>query len=355
MNDLTQEEGHQVGWLLTEIENQTQGQLPDGARQNLITEVASHLDAAIRARVESGMSPLEAESDAVKAFGPPNDYISDLVNVHNCPATGRQGIFRGDRRVMISFWVLTLSLITCLLSGIRDHTMRDPLALAVVFGSVFAYFSFRSLRIQLIPLAGASVLATVLFMVAATLFWTNLNVYGGGGVIPNWEIASMREEEQKQVQILKPIVATLKAGVSLHSRYLTESKLATLSPEQNSLALSIPEGVGLPTFDHWQASMGARLNLKRAKSIAEANEAWDSVGHRLLYDLEPRLDHTQQFLTVTNHLGPKRYVSEFAFNIWQNMIAFPAWLGFTFAINFIFGGLGILTSRVTIRRRPRTA
>ena len=355
MNDLTHEEGRQIGWLLTEIENQTQGQLSDEARKNLITEVASHLDAAIRARIETGMIPLEAESEAVKAFGPPSDYISDLVNVHNRPATGRQGIFRWDRRVMISYWVLTLSLITCLLSGIRDNTMRDLLALAVVFGSVFAYFSFRSRRIQLLPIAGASLAASALFMVAATLFWTNLNVYGGGGVIPNWQIASTRTEDQTQVQILKPIVATLKAGISLHTRNLTESKLASLAPVQRNLALSIPEGVGLPTFDHWQASMGGRLNLKRASSLTEANEAWDSVGHRLLYDLEPRLENTEQFLAVTNHLGPKRYLSEFAFNIWQNTIAFPVWLGFTFAINFIFGGLGILASRVSFRRRPRTA
>jgi hypothetical protein len=355
MNNLTNQEGRRIGWLLTEIENQTQGQLSDEARQNLIAEVASHLDTSIRARIDAGMNPLDAEIDAVKSFGPPNDYLTDLLDVHSQGKARTPRLFRGDRALAISYLLLTLSLMTCLLSGIRDNTMTMLMVIAAIFGSAFAFFSFLSRRIQLIPLAGASIAATVIFMVAATIFWTNLNVYGGMGVVPNWQIASIRAENQRQIRILRPIVATLEAGVSLHSRYLTESKLASLNPEQQKLAMSIPEDVGLPTFNHWRVASDARLVLKPAKSLTQANYAWDSGGHQLLYNLEPRLDSSEQYIAVTSHLGPKRYLAELGFNFWQNMVAFPAWFGFTFVINFIFGGLGILTSRFSISRRARTA
>ncbi len=71
--------------LIGEIRGLSRGRIDSRQQEVIIDEVQAHLDAAIKARLELGLSEVEAQEEAVSAFGDPLDFVTKMVLRHPSP------------------------------------------------------------------------------------------------------------------------------------------------------------------------------------------------------------------------------------------------------------------------------
>jgi hypothetical protein len=166
--------GKYASWLITEIEFQMENRLSEESRQALLDEVTSHLDAAIRARLELGMEPIQAEREAVELFGRPEAYVNELLAIHEgaSPSSAVKWFWlAGDRRTILTLW---LGSICATGTTFLEHgNLHSPFLLLVGVGTAWflGKYSYRTRRLQLLPIAISTLGIYSVWSAVTMLMW----------------------------------------------------------------------------------------------------------------------------------------------------------------------------------------
>ena len=208
-----------VGWLLSEIERKVEGRLSTEEQQSLLDEVASHLDAAIRARIELGTAPEQAEHEAVRAFGKPDAYVDELLAVHEKPVTQKKNWFqksKPDRPTIAAFCAACLWFPIYGLVELRYGGMHWLAFLGMALVAAFAYFSFRARRVQILSIGLATLGAYFVSILMFSTLWLNLANHGSENVlpIPIWQASAAREAETARIADIDRELADFQRGLS---------------------------------------------------------------------------------------------------------------------------------------------
>ena len=388
MKHYLDQEGQRVGWLLTELEKQTTERLSDEAMQGLLDEVRCHIDAAIRARLELGMEPIEAEREAVEAFGAPQDYVEDLLRVHEHFASKHTlaSTLLGDRRVTLAFWAINLYCCAWLTFGQMTNFI-PAIGVGLMYLLVpFAWFSYKARRIQIPSILMSSVLACGMLALGLSYTWRD-----GLGVYPRTEISQhlvlghLGEETRVLNRLIEPLQhiaelhhahpqpqleKDLAAGTDLGLRKIPVLQAVPrfgTTPLESTLLEKLPNGrngvtphafeVAAKDLHGWDMGRSMTLSFRTAKDLASADIIWKLQGQPLLQALSMRRQSaetriktlSQEKVSVSDIVIPPmerdRYVA-WCIN----------WFALWAAINFVFGGLGwflSLPSSVRRRRLPQ--
>jgi hypothetical protein len=158
--------------LIGEIRGLSLGRVEQGRIEEIAEEVRAHLDAAVRARLELGMLPAEAEAEAVAAFGNPILVVNELASLH--PAKSKTAFDRGVTRSLFCS-LLGLCSFICFVES-RPRMGDWSLVLYVVLWlGAFAWIateSWRARRVQVFPILTALGLGALLFAGLQSLNWS---------------------------------------------------------------------------------------------------------------------------------------------------------------------------------------
>lgn len=362
MKDIFEENGRRVSWLLTELEHQTENRLSDDSRQELLSEVAAHLDSAIRARLELGMVPLDAEREAVELFGHPKVYVDELLAVHEGVQETKPHPWlwlKGDRRTLVTFWAAMLFATVFLVSQQSMMSVDLAAVIWIGFGIVLGYVSFRVRRIQLLPMALAALAGYVVLTLGITAFWTTFEYNGYPYAVPNWKVQKVLAEDESILEKVIQPLAKLQHGLSVltlhHSAAATKEEVA----ESKALLKSEPI-ITFNEVDRYYAPTDLSPALLHilyvpAKNEVEAEHAWRVTGKRVVDEFKRSKDQCEMQITGIKDAQKQFAVVSFVKNLWSYRPAVLGFLGFGIVINLLGGGLGWLTARPWRRRRRRVA
>jgi len=350
-------DGRQVAWLLVELEHQTNGRLSDESKQLLLDEVAAHLDAAIQARLELGMTPLEAEVEAVEAFGHPQSYVDDLLSVHerSKPTVKNTWYRSGDRRTLITLSILSAFCTVCILTGIPSF--ENPATLIAVLAAlpVFAVFSFKARRIQAIPVAIVCAATFITLNLGMSLTWRNLWAHGGTGTYPQWQMEQLEAHAHSTVAKLDQMLVPLQHRAALHAKYPHEWNLTGATTDEMRELLEFPLEHRIEPRDSsqpgWVTSADRVISYTMAGDPITANILWQRHGVTLFQDVQLEREETIASLNAIHESESAPRLSELLANVSENAIALPVWLLLWMGVNLSFGGLGLLLSPQRRRRR----
>jgi len=363
MKDLFDTEGRRVAWLLHEIERQTTDRLSEKSRQDLLDEVSAHLDAAIQARLELGMSPLEAETEAVESFGHPKAYIDDLLAVHEKAATNsipvRHSRF-GDRKTMTALAVAAVYSCFWILSGIRTVEVQAILIGLSLVAIPFAIYSYRARRVQFFPIFLSSMATYLALCFVMCLTWHNLWLHGGLGIMPRWEAGHQKELDQASLSKIDSMLIPLHRRLMLHGNPNRPGLAALNLPSAESLLVPVPRDIPYNNktlvFEYnWTPNPDSAIEYVQAKDAAEADNVWRTRGIPLNTKLVRRSDELQERIRAISNAQTSWIFSDFLINLQQTAIAVPFWFGFWALLNFVSGGLGWFLALPPSIRRRKTA
>jgi hypothetical protein len=379
MKNLFDSEGRRVGWLLTEIERQTAERLSEESRLNLLDEVACHLDAAIQARLELGMTPVEAEREAVDAFGHPQAYVDDLLRIHEGGELEKPKMsgLKGDRRTMLIFWAMTILSSVSLLIGAKHWSGQVCIASFVVLGPIFATYSYRARRVQLVPLFLATALGCAMFTLGFTLTWDDLWSHGGMGFMPKWQAKEEYKSAERALPQIEALIRPLEQRAKLHARY--ESMAAfwqttvkgndveffkpTGFPFEDLRALQevpiphgIPRNFSDPQFQMtWKPAPDSKITYQICLNDNEAARIWRDEGQPLFDGLVDRKEHLKTEMAAIKEAEADSIPAQLVPAAAQSMGAAGVWFGIWGVVNLIFGGLGWFFGVPARIRRRETA
>ena len=259
-------QGQRVQWLLAELETRTAGRLSEESQQSLLDEVASHLDAAIRARIELGSEPEQAELDAVRSFGSPDAYFTELLAVHENPLRRIKPwlqVGRPDRPTLVSFcaacvWFPIYGLFDLQHSGILWLGTVGPVLVAA-----FAYFSFRARRVQILSIGAATLGAYFVSILVFSTLWLDLANHGVDRetLIPVWKASAARQIQLQGFTAMDRGLADLNHAVSMHYEQMSPDQIAHLPMRDRSLLFRI---IG------WPHSQVTHLRISAWRAGADA-------------------------------------------------------------------------------------
>jgi hypothetical protein len=144
--------------LLAEIERLSRGLMSEARIAEVENEVRAHLDAAVQARLELGLSVGAAEQDAVASFGCARDFVAQLNGAESAKFDSRF-----DPGVCVALLVSTL-----LIAGIFDFvTLPIPqeftYPIILLLGIPLYWRSWRATRPQVLPLIFAFLISIPIF------------------------------------------------------------------------------------------------------------------------------------------------------------------------------------------------
>lgn len=357
-------EGRRVGWLLTELERQTEDRLSDESRKSLIGEVECHLDAAIQARLELGMSQSEAEIEAVEAFGHPKQYVDDILRIHERsqnPQTRSTVVF-GEKRTMAIFWIGTILSAGLLVSGFKSIIVPGIIVGLIAVAPFFGYYSFKARRIQAAPIFFASFVACLALTTCLSFTWHNLWAHDGMGVIPRWEAAERKKADERTVAQLESLIVSLRHHDALHRKFQNPLSLTRATVDdlwefgQIPVLSSNPKNTNVTSSLYtWQEDTDLSIKYKYAGDLESYNRAWDKIGTALLDHLERRQQEASSRISAIAKAQAAPPLADWLPNFGQLIVAVPAWFALWGTVNFLFGGLGWLLNRPTYSRRRKVA
>jgi hypothetical protein len=347
MKDLFDQNGRRVAWLLTELEHQTENRLSDETRHELIAEVSAHLDSAIRARLELGMAPIDAEREAVELFGHPKTYVDELLAIHESAETAPTRPWqwvRGDRATLASFWGAMLFVSSFLLSQGAILSHESACLVLLAFACLLAFFSFRARRIQLFPIALAAMGGYVTLVLAITLSWTTFvaNDYPYG--VPKWKASEVLAQDRSILEEIKQPMAKLQHGLSLHVGKVSSRKIAGMSPADKALFFSSPTLTSKSLSMYGELSRAqpeiSQILYVPASNGEEASGIWRTTGKQAYSEL--KRSQAECNLQISGILGTQNQsgAKNFLQNIWSYRTALPLFLTFGLLVNALAGGLG---------------
>ena len=151
--------------LIGEIRSLSANRLDGRRREEMLEELRSHLEEAVRARLELGQSIKEAEEEVVLSFGDPKEFVLRMQEQH--PAERRHWF---DRDVLLALLCTTLFLTVtyALASNSAGWSMPYPVfLLGVVLLAIWIVLtSWRTQRSQVLPLISNWLVAIPLFAIA---------------------------------------------------------------------------------------------------------------------------------------------------------------------------------------------
>jgi len=358
--------GRRVAWLLYEIERQTTDRLSDESRQHLLDEVACHLDAAIQARLELGMTVPEAEIEAVESFGAPKVYVDDLLKVHELgetPPRHRWYTLRGDRPTMITFGLVSVYACFWMLVGSRTSSVPAILGGVAAAIPIFAALSFKARRLQPAPLLVGSLAVCALMAIGFSFTWDNLWAHGGMGYIQSWDAEALKTRDQHAVSQLDAMLIPLENRAKLHAKYA--NLWSTVGPNMDEARelMEVPVAHGIPyhpgdgtTMFGWVPGPDARITFDMPAFVyPDGNRLWKDEGEPLLSALDGHrreLTHEVEAITAAQAASP---LSNLPLSLVQCLGVAPFWFAFWGLINLICGSLGRLRLRAAAADRRRSA
>jgi hypothetical protein len=373
--------GRRIGWLITEIEKQTEDRLSEESRQHLLDEVECHLDAAVRARLELGMSPIEAEKEAVEAFGHPKAYVDDLLKVHEGidDKPNQALLFRMDPWSKVAFWCASVVGGLFLLASYRSSAIWVLLLGVGISISAFAVASFRARRIQAIPIFGSTLLVYPVIALAFSFCWVNLYAHGDMGLMPRSEAVRQLARDNRILVQLDPLILPLEHHAALHNKFPpphrtpastgdTAAELRFLNPQDGADGWEsfdsmveleqIPVAHDIPNFSDpsimrtWAPGPGSQITFEKCENIDLADQLWKDTGTPLLDGLRSRRQFVIGEIDRLSGALDSSPLAEFPGMAIQAAAVIPLWFCVFGLINLIFGGLGwFLALPSSVRRK----
>jgi len=296
----------QVGWILTEIERQSEKGFSEELRQQLLDEASAHLDAAIQARLEMGVDPDIAAKDAVKEFGSPKEYVDELRKTYQQANRTQvtESVSGWSRAALVTLWIWIPYSMIWIVCGRFTTAVSLMFAGAILGAPIFAYCSFKSRQI-LVKAIGLSCLSAYLLLnLCVMTSWHNLWAHGGTTVVPGWESASYAHRFQSEANEAAAALEHLQRPIR--------------SADGATLFYALP-GI---TYELDEVN-----DLQRRRDVALAN----------LHALEDAERRPAFHDLITN--------------LKQTFIVVPFLLIVVGLINAIFGGIGLAVSRFKVVRR----
>lgn len=161
-------------------------------------EVATHLDAAIQARMELGESPDDAVANAIAALGSPESFAPLVASVH---APERE---LHDRRVSIATFGFAATIVGYLLAvPLAMWNQISNTEFLQIFGILFlislslvGVFSFLSRTFRLSHVVKGAIAAGIGVWIILSVAWFDVGREGGGGIVPRWEVGNIRSLQE---------------------------------------------------------------------------------------------------------------------------------------------------------------
>lgn len=303
-----------LAWLLNEIDQKIDGRLPSESKKAILAEVQSHLDTGIRARVSNGVDPELAEVEAVKAFGPPQAYVNDLLDLHKIKGSKPKywwGTTRADKPTIASFFA---SCIWCILYF--PYSMRfgsTPLLQVVGIGCIgaFVVFSFRARRVQILPIAFATPLAFLSAGIVYSLMWLNVWHHGAESTtaIAAWEAKSVSRLEKVRIANIEQKLGDFQVGLAMHFDRMTPSEIDQLTPKSRSIlvsALGSQRPESWPTLHPWGLFHGLVVSRLGAHPTDDAIRQWKFGAIQAISSLKQARQESQKEISAID-AAMKRY------------------------------------------------
>ena len=235
--------------------------LPEEDLQARLAEAESHLREGVEARVELGLSPEDAEREAVAAFGKTERIARSTPPARSSP-TLRLALLSSGYGLGVAFFVLGYRLI-------YDH----PRGIEVLFGIwialglAFAVVSYRARRPTFFAVLGGGLLGAFVVWLVAGATWLDLHPYGGMGVVPPGEAAASLRRSEAALRDKRTDLAVLESG------------LKAIKGPRGMEALRVAGGYRAPGARDLR-SRDARLTLATYPDAKTATEAWERARDR---------------------------------------------------------------------------
>ena len=233
--------------------------------QALVAETHAHLEDSIQARLELGLTPEEAEREAIAAFGARREIIAGLEGV-------RQVRFVRKRLWSVAGVTFVLLASTVLFS-VTDWVWLAVLPfLAVGIGVLFiSVLGFAARRPAPIPLALSGIGSSLACWGFMSMAYLNLWSYGGVGYLPRWGAATALAEAQDHLS-----TPSRSWTVRDERGRVTESGWNRYDPESDrSVLVAIPEAQADPLGNALSQSGGA---FSSGMMLAGVAVVFDLVG-----------------------------------------------------------------------------
>jgi hypothetical protein len=237
-------------------------ELEEDVAEALVQEVRLHLDASLRARLELGTAPCDAERETLDAFGGARELIARLSDVHE----GRDGLLGAHRPTMYWATACVAWTLLLLLVGPSLPSAALPIGLSILFSILFGGFlwqSYRSKRWQVLPLAGFGACTFVASAILMGSLWLNLWSAGGIGYVPVWQVEQYLRDSSSVVASLQPQVERFDAGYHAFRR--------DMRPPAEFVT---QDGVLVP---HHYARGGRQIEYRLARPGEDVWQAWRSM------------------------------------------------------------------------------
>ena len=169
---------------LRDLEARSGRGLPANEVSSLVAEVREHLEESIRARIELGTEPEDAEREAIAAFGAAPRVARDVVQTSRAPRMAAKV------RLLAAAYAL---FIVALVAGPAVQRWSETayhgiFVLGWLTVALFAFASFRSRRPAPVRIVSTGLAAAVVLWSALGATWLNLYPYDGLGMMPRWEV-----------------------------------------------------------------------------------------------------------------------------------------------------------------------
>lgn len=130
-----------------------------------LDEVRAHLDEAIQARLEIGLSREESENEAILSFGDPEEFVQDLANEH-----GKYSYSLVDKG---AFAAMLFSMLACAIIfplSILPLSAFIELGIPFATAGLVAWRCWKAARPQIIPLGLTFIFGIPLYAVCYSMF-----------------------------------------------------------------------------------------------------------------------------------------------------------------------------------------
>lgn len=280
-------------WLLVEIERGLQDLSPD-RRSAVLEEVEQHLDSAIQARLELGLSPEEADREAAAHFGSAEAFTSNMLQVTHTPPKKLKKAALIVAAIATTFpliWALTVEnyqwyYVSGLLSAVAPYLFWTLLLVGIAMGGA----RVRARSFFLIALAGGCLLVPIL---AARFAASQMT----GGIV----VRSLALRDQVERNLL----------FQIDIRDKLRSTLVEFDGLQAQVAQGMPpmaffqgrmQPVG-PISDWMNAYAHDNDSLTGYPTVEDAQAAWANYGASTRAEVARFAGHhTQHVVEIANHL-----------------------------------------------------